>query len=170
MIRELKVKRAINGDEKAFIELIDDKKESIYKIAYSYVKNEQEALDIVQETVYKAYISIDTLKKPKYFNTWLTKIAINISINTVNKNKRTVYLQEKVEGTTEESNREEKLDVLNAIEKLDEKHKKVIVLKYFNDLTVKEISQVLEIPLGTAKTYLNRGLCSLRALMGEESL
>lgn len=87
MLKELKVKRAINGDEKAFIELIEKQREKLYRVAYAYVKNEEDALDIVQETVYKAYISIDTLRKPKYFNTWLTKILINISLATLKKIK-----------------------------------------------------------------------------------
>ncbi len=96
MLKELKVKRAINGDEKAFIELIEKQREKLYRVAYAYVKNEEDALDIVQETVYKAYISIDTLRKPKYFNTWLTKILINISLATLKKNKNIIYLDEEI--------------------------------------------------------------------------
>jgi RNA polymerase sigma-70 factor (ECF subfamily) len=171
MLKELKVKRAINGDEKAFIELIEQQKEKLYKIAYAYVKNEQDALDIVQETVYKAYISIGTLKKAKYFNTWLTRILINISISTLNKNKNIIYLEQEsiAEDCVILEHREEKMDILNEIDKLDKKYKDVIVLKYFDDLTIKEISQILEIPIGTAKTYLNRGLSSLRVSIGKEN-
>lgn len=171
MLKELTVKRAINGDEKAFIQLIEQQKEKLYKIAYAYVKNEQDALDIVQETVYKAYISIDTLKKPKYFNTWLTRILINISINTLKKNKNIIYLQEEAiaEDSVSIEDREGQMDILNELEKLDSKYKDVIVLKYFDDLTIKEIAQVLEIPIGTAKTYLNRGLSSLRISIGKEN-
>lgn len=170
MIEELAVKRAINGDEDAFISLIDKQKEKLYRIAYAYVKNEQEALDIVSETVYKAYISIDTLKKPKYFNTWLTKILINISINTVNKSKKFIYLEEGIlaNDSVNYDNKAEQIDMLNEVEKLDPKYKDVIILKYYDDLTVKEIAQVLEIPIGTVKTYLNRGLKSLRVTMGKE--
>lgn len=171
MLKELKVRKAINGDEKAFIELIEGQKEKLYKTAYAYVKNEQDALDIVQETVYKAYISIDTLKNPKYFNTWLTKILINLSINTLNKNKKVVYLEEEVliEDIKINESSEDKLDVLNELNKLDEKYREVIILKYFDDLTLSEIAKVLEMPIGTAKTYLNRGLSSLRISMGKDS-
>lgn len=172
MLKELKVKRAINGDEKAFISIIEEQKEKLYKTAYAYVKNEQDALDIVQDTVYKAYISIDTLKKPKYFNTWLTKILINISINTLNKNKKVTYLEEEpmAEGSTTLDNKDTEIDILNELDKLDKKYKDVIVLKYFEDLTIKEIANVLEIPIGTAKTYLNRGLSSLRISIGKDEL
>lgn len=170
MIKELAVKRAINGDEDSFISLIDKQKEKLYRIAYAYVKNEQDALDIVSETVYKAYVSIDTLKKPRYFNTWLTKILINISINTLNKNKKIVYLEEEpiVDGGTSYNNKENQMDILNEVEKLDLRYKDVIILKYYDDLTVREIAEVLGIPIGTVKTYLNRGLKSLRDAMGKE--
>ena len=61
------------------------------------------------------------------------------------------------------------MDVLSELDKLDKKYKDVIILKYFDDLTVKEISEVLEIPIGTAKTYLNRGLNSLRKTISKEN-
>lgn len=172
MLKELKVKRAIKGDEKAFIEIIDDIKDKLYTIAYSYVKNEQDALDIVQETVYKAYISIDTLKKAKYFNTWITRILINISINTINRNKKITYLEQDdyIEEIEKIIDIEQKLYITNILNELDEKHKNVIELKYFDDLTLNEISNKLDIPIGTAKTYLNRGLKRLRAIVGEENI
>lgn len=172
MLKELKVKKAIRGDEKAFIEIIDDIKDKLYITAYSYLKNEQDALDIVQETVYKAYISIDKLKKPKYFNTWITRILINISINTINKNKKIIYLEEQNNLEERENiiDLDQQLDINNALEKLEEKHKNVIHLKYFEDLTLNEISNKLDIPVGTAKTYLSRGLKRLRSIVGEENI
>lgn len=170
MLNELKVRKAIKGDEKAFIELIEKNKEKLYRTAYAYVKNEEDALDIVQETVYKAYVSIESLKSPKYFSTWLTKILINISINTLNKNKKLVYLEEEMlskESATMCST-ESKLDIIDEINKLEEKYKDVIILKYYDDLTLTQIAQVLEIPVGTAKTNLSRGLAILRKSIGRE--
>lgn len=171
MLKELKVKRAINGDEKAFIELIEKQREKLYRVAYAYVKSEEDALDIVQETVYKAYISVDTLRKPKYFNTWLTKILINISLATLKKNKNIIYLDEEIltNKPADSEDRESKMDILSELDKLDKRYKDVIILKYFDDLTVREISEVLEIPIGTAKTYLNRGLNSLRKTISKEN-
>ncbi|MGL5507871.1 MAG: sigma-70 family RNA polymerase sigma factor [Paraclostridium sp.] len=172
MLKELKVKRAIKGDEKYFIEIVDDIKEKLYTIAYSYVKNEQDALDIVQETVYKAYTSIDTLKNPKYFNTWITRILINNSINTLNKNNKVGYIEEykQIEETELTIDIDQKLDISNALDELEEKHKNVIKLKYFEDLTLNEISNKLDIPIGTAKTYLNKGLNRLRGIIREDNI
>ena len=90
MLIEIKVRKAIKGDKDAFLDLIESQKEKLYKIAYTYVKNEQDALDIIQETICKAYVSLETLKKPRYFNTWLIKILMNVALTTVNKNKKVV--------------------------------------------------------------------------------
>ena len=67
---------------------MDKEKVRLYKIAYVYVKNEENALEIFQETVYKAYVSIKDLKEEKYFSTWITRILINTASVHLNKNKR----------------------------------------------------------------------------------
>lgn len=164
------VKLAIEGDEEAFLSLINSRKEQLYRTAFAYVKNKEDALDIIQDTVYKAYISINTLKEPKYFNTWITRMLINNAISLMKKKNNVVYLKEEVLNNipVTEKNMEEKLDLLYSIDKLEEKLKRVIILKYFNDLTIKEVAMVLEIPEGTVKTYLNKGLSKLRTYMGRE--
>ncbi|BCZ44365.1 hypothetical protein psyc5s11_04320 [Clostridium gelidum] len=91
---EDKVRSAIDGDEESFTYLINSKKEQLYRTAFAYVKNKEDALDIIQETLYKAYISLDKLKEPKYFNTWLTKILINNAMTFMKKNSKIVYLEE----------------------------------------------------------------------------
>jgi RNA polymerase sigma-70 factor (ECF subfamily) len=168
---EEQVKLAKTGNEKAFEYLVDINKEGLYRTAFAYVKNEQDALDIVQETVYKAYISIDKLNKPKYFKTWLTRILINNAISFINKRKKVVYITDVMPDDTNlyQGNLvDEKLDILNSIEKLEDKYKSVVVLKYFQDLTITEISEVLHCPPGTIKTYLNKALKKLRIFMNEE--
>lgn len=168
---EEQVKLAAKGDEKAFEYLMNLYKEGLYRTAFAYVKNEQDAIDILQETVYKAYISIDKLKEPKYFKTWLTKILINTSIDYVKKNKKIVYIFEDVPvnlAHSEVNAIDEKLDILNSIDKLEDKYKNVVVLKYFQDLTITEISEVLNCPAGTVKTYLNKALVKLRLFLNEE--
>lgn len=166
---EDKVRLAICGDEEAFTYLISSKKEQLYRTAFAYVKNKEDALDIIQETVYKAYVSIDKLREPKYFNTWITKILINTSITFMKKNNKIIYLEDELNYFIDvENNQDEKLDLLNAIDKLEEKIKRVIILKYLNDLTISDVAKILEIPEGTAKTYLNKGLSKLKIYLGEE--
>lgn len=171
MLKELKVKKAIKGDRQAFLDLIEPQKDKLYKIAYTYVKNENDALDVIQETMFKAYTSVDRLKKPKYFDTWLVKILINVSITILNRNKNTTYLEEStISSYNNLDEHENKLDLENELKKLDKKYREVIVLRYFKDFTIKEIAEILDIPLGTAKTNLYRGLESLRRAMEERGL
>ncbi|MBW9156553.1 hypothetical protein KTC93_18005 [Clostridium tagluense] len=59
---------------------MQSRKDNIYKVAYSYINNTEDALDIMQEVIYKALVSIKHLKEPQYFNTWLTRITINEQI------------------------------------------------------------------------------------------
>jgi RNA polymerase sigma-70 factor, ECF subfamily len=168
---EEQVNFAIRGDEKAFEYLMDINKDGLYRTAFAYVKNEQDALDILQETVYKAYTSINKLMEPKYFKTWLTRILINNAISFINKSKKIEYLTDVIPNYSNCNTGnliDEKLDILSSIEKLDDKHKTVIVLKYFQDLTITEISEVLDCPSGTIKTYLNKALTQLRFIMKEE--
>ena len=167
MLTELKVRKAIKGDKEAFLDLIEKQKEKLYKIAYTYVRNEQDALDIIQETICKAYVSLENLKKPKYFNTWIVKILMNVAITTVNKNKKVIYLEDEeiVQDTNSISGCDDRLDLITELDKLPQKYKDVIVLKYFDDLTIEEIANILEIPIGTARTNLYRGLENLRKSM-----
>lgn len=171
MILEEQVKLAINQDEKAFEYLMNISKEGLYRIAFAYSKNEQDALDILQETVYKAYISIYKLKEPKYFKTWISKILINNAIDFINKKKKINYLADTLSDEShyyKENHIEEKLDILSYIDKLEDKYKNIIFLKYFQDLTIAEISQVMDCPIGTVKTHLNKALSSLRIFMGKD--
>ena len=79
------VDKAKEGCDESFEILINNYKEYLYKTAFLYVKNEHDALDIYQETVYKAYINISKLRNSNFFKTWITKILIN----NVNMKKKT---------------------------------------------------------------------------------
>ena len=92
MFDEKIVKKAIKGNDKAFIILMNQCKEQIYRTAFAYVKEEETALDIVQEVVCKAYKSIENLREPKFFNTWIMRIAINISTGFYNKKNKIVCM------------------------------------------------------------------------------
>ncbi|WP_055665393.1 sigma-70 family RNA polymerase sigma factor [Desnuesiella massiliensis] len=165
------VKLAQKGDDNAFYEAISLNKEKMYVTAFSYVGNKEDALDIVQESVYKAYTSLKRLKEPKLFNTWITRIIINCSIDHIRKNKKVIYVEHEQllnQMGAKEENHAEKIDLQNAINTLNEKHKSVIILKYFHQLTLTEVAEILEIPLGTVKTYLNKALKELRIELREE--
>ncbi|WP_406242697.1 sigma-70 family RNA polymerase sigma factor [Tissierella carlieri] len=163
------VLKAIKGDDESFGLLINSKKEDLYRMAYSYVHNEQDALDIVGESVYKAYISISKLKQPEYFNTWLVRIVINCSINFIKKSKKILYMDnETMENIYHNKNDVlENIDLKEALEKLDYNHKAVIVLRYSQDLKLKEIAEILDIPLSTVKTRLYKAIELLKIELEE---
>lgn len=165
------LKMAIKGDEKAFEEMIKHERNKLFRMAYLYVKNEDNALDIVQDTIYKAFISIKKLKEPDYFSTWITKILINTALDFIKKNKRLIPFSE-VERLehNHENTIEASMDLVEAIERLEEQHKTVIILRYYKDLSIKQISEILECPEGTIKTRLHRAINQLKSDLKKECI
>ena len=155
-------------DKKSFLKLIDERKEVLYKTAYIYVKNQQDAVDIVDETIYKAYSSINKIREEKYFNTYITRILINSSIDFIRKNKKIVYVEEIAAEDRTKELKEEKMDLFTAIDKLPAMEKTIIILKYFQDLKIKEISEVLNQSESNVKNYLHKALTNLRCDLKEE--
>lgn len=170
MIKIKKVQKAKKGNNKAFQELIEEEKVKLYKMAYIYMKNEDDALEVFQETVYKAFISIKSLKDERYFSTWLTRILINNAIDLLNKRKRVIPMDREVLESKVHSYMpsEQNYDLLDAITELDEKYKSVLVLRYFKDYSVKQIAEILDCPEGTVKTNIHRGIRELREKMRED--
>lgn len=163
------VKKAQKGNDKAYLELFQQYEADIYRMAYVYVKNKNDALDVVQEVAYQSFKNISTLNKPEYFKTWLMKITINCALNVINKNKKVVQLIPQFEVHTGEEVEDIaiSLSLRELMDTLHEDEKSVILLKYYNDRTLKEISDILEIPLGTAKSILYRALNKLRQNLKE---
>lgn len=163
------IKLSIKGDYEAFGEVMKIHKEYLYKMAFVYVKNEDKSLDILQECTYKAFKSIKTLKDTKYFRTWITRIVINIAIRMLEKDSKLVYLEDDNPLLKENSklNMEEKLDLYNAIDMLKEEYRIVIIMKYFNDMKVDDISDLLNIPENTVKTQLSRARKNLKDILKE---
>ncbi|GKU78545.1 sigma-70 family RNA polymerase sigma factor [Paenibacillus sp. L3-i20] len=155
------VKKAIAGDVESFSELIVSRRERLYRIAYTYVRNKEDALEIVQETVYRAMISVQTVREPKYFNTWLTKIAVNNALDYIRKAKKTVYIDNDYEAGYVPERTEEHIDLHKALDTLDEKAKTIIVLRYFEDLSLNDISDIVGSPLSTVKSIIYRSLAKL---------
>jgi RNA polymerase sigma-70 factor (ECF subfamily) len=165
-----KIELAQKGDDNAFYELISERKVQLYKTAYAYVKNKEDALDIVSDTVCKAYVSIKKLKEPRFFNTWLTRILINTSLDCINKNNKNVSFQENTDSDMGLISKDDDqiIDLKVAVDKLQGKYKTIVILKYFQDMTLMEIAKILECPLGTVKTNLHKALGELRLDLKEE--
>ena len=169
-LNEIKlIKESIKGNKESFGILIKNNKEYLYKMAFLYVKDEQDALEVIHETVYRAFLNIEKLKKAKFFNTWITRILINVSIDFLKKKGKNEMLDESTPIRKErcEISTEEKLDLYNAIDLLNDNYKTVIIMMYFNDMKIKDISKVMEIPENTVKTYLRRAKQALGEVLKE---
>ena len=163
------IKESMKGNKEPFGILIKNNKEYLYKMAFLYVKDEQDALEVIHETVYRAFLNIEKLKKAKFFNTWITRILINVSIDFLKKKGKNEMLDESTPIIKErcEISTEEKLDLYNAIDLLNDNYKTVIIMMYFNDMKIKDISKVMEIPENTVKTYLRRAKQALGEVLKE---
>ncbi|MCR8844295.1 RNA polymerase sigma factor [Paenibacillus sp. SC116] len=163
------VKQAQKGSDKAFLEIFQQYEGAIFRVAYMYVKNKDDAFDIVQETAYQSYKSIGSLREPQYVKSWMTKIAINQSIHLLQQRKKIIPFPP--EFTEQNSGSVSAVDVPLAVtlqqmlDELDINEKKVILLKFYKGYTIQAISDKLQLPLGSTKTILYRGLGKLRKRM-----
>lgn len=160
--------KAKNGDNEAFLELINENKLNIYRVARGILSNEHDIEDAIQNTVIKAYEKINTLKKNEFFRTWLVRILINECNEIIRMNKRVVSINE--------SNHEERyndcyenIDLTKAINSLSEELRVTTVLFYFEDMSIKDIASILNIPNGTVRSRLSRARKILREVIGEDA-
>lgn len=153
--------------EREFEDYIISNNELFYRLAYSYVKNTDDALDVVQESIYKAFSSIDSLKDYSYIKTWFYRIIVNTSLDLLRKRKREVVTDEEYifDENNGECDKYHDIDLKNALDDLPEMYRSIIILRYFEDLKLEEISQVLNENINTVKTRLYKGLKILRISM-----
>jgi RNA polymerase sigma-70 factor (ECF subfamily) len=167
------VKRAQQGDGTAYLELFQQYEEDIYRTAYVYLGNQEDALDVVQETAYRSYKFIAKVKEPQHFKTWLIKIAISCSIDLLRKRKKEVqWKSEYYDSITaiDEGDIPLALSLKDLIELLDIEEKHVIILRFYYDFTIREATEIMNIPLGTGKTLLYRALRKLRKRVEGEDI
>lgn len=152
-----------------FEDLIREEKNKLFRIAFLYSRDNYDALEIVQETLFKAFKRKKSLKEPQYFSTWITKILINTALDFINKRYR-LQLFEEIEKPQEFKGItvEEKIDLIGAINRLKEPYKTVIILRYYKDFAIKQIAETLNCPEGTVKTNLHRGIGELKFDLKED--
>lgn len=136
----------------------------------SILKNDDDTCDAIQETLVSAYKNLKSLREPQYFSSWILKILINKCYDIIRKNKKVKYLNEKMQIEEEAyydiySNESE---LENVLTQLDEKLKLVVVLYYYDDLPVAEISKILNIPEGTVKSRLSRARDKIYTIVKKE--
>ena len=138
--------------------LTQNVKLKLYKTAMSILKNDDDACDAIQETLLSSYKNFENLNNKQFFSTWITRILINKCYDIIKKNKKVVEINEKVKveerGFYESYASESILE--NVLNKIDTDLRTVTVLFYYDELSVSEIAEILNIPEGTVKSRLSR--------------
>ena len=143
--------------------------EDFYRLAFSYVKNRDAALDVVQESIVKALAKADTLREPAYLRTWFYRILLNESMNHFRRSSRLLPLEEAAQQCAPAGGEPEaRLDLYDAIDRLDLKEQAVIRLRFFEDMKLEEIARATGANLNTVKSRLYKALKKLRDMTGED--
>lgn len=159
------VKKAINGNANAFEELLFLEEKNLYYKALSYVGKKEDALDAIQETSCKAFLSIGQLQNPEYFSTWLFKILIRECYKLLKNRDQIIPYEENelLKRLDRIQDKEiESFHLSDALAKLNTSYQTSIILFYYHDLPIQEISEVMDKPVGTVKTYLRRAKKELK--------
>ncbi|BCN28884.1 sigma-70 family RNA polymerase sigma factor [Anaeromicropila herbilytica] len=150
-------------------EYIEKHQEDLYRLAYSYTKNSEDALDVVQESVYKAIVNADKLKNIQFIKTWMYRIVVNESLNYIKKQKKYVSDDAVLESIPyEDKDIADSIPVYNAVQQLEPKLRTVIILRFYEDMKLEDIATVTKSNLSTVKTRLYKSLKVLKDMLGTE--
>lgn len=180
------LKKAKKGNINAFEILVNEHQKKVYNLALKFSKNHEDALDLAQEALLKAYRNIQNFKGNSLFSTWVYKITTNICIDHYRKtnNIQTVYIDEEVKNNDGDSYKKINLPslsdpesecerkelrgfIISCLDKIPIELKSVIVLKDIQGFSYEEISQILDIPMGTVKSRINRARTLMRKHLSE---
>lgn len=166
------IRAAQSGDRDALITLLREIETHVYRTAYYILNNEQDAMDAAQEALIRIYTKINSYEEKAQFKTWVQRIVTNICIDKFRRNKPSVSIEEHELVFSDTQNVEDEVmstyvakDIQDAIEKLPEHHRAVVVLRYLQDFSYNEIADSLGLPLNTVKSYLFRARHQLQALL-----
>jgi RNA polymerase sigma-70 factor (ECF subfamily) len=172
------LEEAREGDREAFIIIYNHYRQKVYNTAYFILKDYQYADDVVQETFLQVHLKLRKLSNLQAFECWLYKIVVNLSLRLLKKAKRisTITFNDEIE--VPELNETDNLDnliveqemlseMMNCIYALPDKHRIVITLFYFNNMSLRDISEVLECSEGTVKSRLFYGKKLLKSVFSK---
>ncbi|WP_168119542.1 RNA polymerase sigma factor [Paenibacillus sp. HB172176] len=156
--------------EKKLVHWINENKENIYRLAYSYVRNKEDALDIVQDSIIKALAAIHRLVELDAIKSWFYKIVVHTALDFLRKHKRIQVTDPQVIAYKSAAAEDHyaNLDLERELESLPQPFREVVVLRYFEDLKLEEVADVLSMNISTVKSRLYRALRLLKINMDEE--
>ena len=156
-------------DKDTFCEQIRLHEKAMNDLAFSLVRNDTDAADIISEAILRAYKNLNSLKSKKAFKTWILKIIHNTAVEYIRKNTRIIPIQEVViAGEFEETDTETKLTVWQAVNTLKEPYRTDIILYYYEDLRIDEIAKITNTNAIVTKQHLSRARKKLREILKED--
>lgn len=168
------IRTAKEGDRDALIQLLREVETPLYRTAFYMLGNEQDALDATQDALIKIYKSFSSFEQKAKFLTWAQRIVTNVCIDKYRKRKDSISIDENEfvlndYGTNYVEEEFERTMMANelrqAIDKLPEHHRIVVIMRYIQDLSYKEIAEAVDLPLNTVKSYLFRARQQLQCLL-----
>lgn len=147
--------------EEKFEECTIENKEKFYRLAYTYVKNSHDAMDILQEGILKGYSNLSKIKDVNALDKWMSRIIVNTALDFIRKNSKLTVVEED-SLVMESVSKINDNDLNYAIEALEPELKSIIVLKYFHGYTINEVSEILDLSVPTVKNRMHKALNLLR--------
>lgn len=174
------IEKSINGDVASFELLIQKYRQYVYNIAYRMMGNAHDADDMAQEALIKAYKSIHQFKGNAQFSTWLYRIAMNTCKDELRKRKEALPLDDAIDTLTEAEKskvdpliiyeqKELKAKIQAALNKLTDDGKEVIILRDIMGYSYEEIGNILQVPIGTVRSRINRNRSMLKDILRAEA-
>lgn len=139
--------------------------QSLYRLAYTYVRNPDDAMDVVQESVYRAIHGAFGVRSADAVGGWLRRIVVNTALDLLRKQGREISSENLPETGREDRYQDQ--DVLRALDVLDPRERAVVILRFFEDRKLQEIAEILDENLNTVKTMLYRSLKKLKIQLTE---
>ena len=157
-------------DKGEFINKINENRLKMYKTAIAILKNEDDANDAIQEALYSAYKNYYNLKEKSYFSTWIIRILINKCYDIINKNKKITYIDDSITQNTMgvEDNYQIEGSLEWVLKQINKDLREIVVLYYYDELSVAEIANIFEIPHGTVKSRLSRAREQIEKIIKKE--
>lgn len=155
-------------DKDTFCRLVRQNEKAMYSVSFSILSNESDAADAISEALYRAYKSLDTLKNEYAFKPWILRIVRNCAVELVRSNKNLLSIDDvEVEESSGENDIVTALTLRKAVEQLKQPYKEVVVLYYYEDLSIAQISKITGASVVTAKQQLSRARKMLRGMLME---
>lgn len=176
--------RVQKGDMTAYQEIVTLYQKKLFRVVSGYHRDPEDALEVVQDTFLKLYLSRQTWERKTSFSAWLYRIAINASIDRYRRTgkQKTESLEDMVEaqvhmsatadvaaGPLDRLRASERRRVLeDAVRRLPARQREIVSLRYFGELQLEEIASLLACPLGTVKSNLHKAILALKHLLLEQ--